>query len=354
MSCLPFLVVMLDIIARLPPKNVAQCKLVCKEWLDFILDRKFVRAHCHYMRASADQKLLMVGWKTFEVHSLNYKSPGFIVPRGVARPFYAHPSRMFFLASLDGMLCVCLQNTCELVVWNPLTTKFKKLANSNSQGFYKVDRDALGFFVDSSDDYNILHIKRRRGTMTVYIYSMDLNSWSTVRFLKHRPYHHYTYLWSPATLCGGGLYFVVTQCRGRSDGLSVIRFDVNSKSFSELCFPNVYDDEVSGSLVNINEELHMYVCIGNYDYRREIVLWRLKNKSWMKVFAYPDKLWMPLSTMCSFTYYNLPGTCLVITNFGQVIEIDLQRDHLGYFCRMFFYRQMHGAVYTETIASPNY
>uniref|UniRef100_A0A251UHH0 Putative F-box domain-containing protein n=1 Tax=Helianthus annuus TaxID=4232 RepID=A0A251UHH0_HELAN len=258
MSCLPFLVVMLDIIARLPPKNVAQCKLVCKEWLDFILERKFVRAHCHYMRASADQKLLMVGWKTIEVHSLNYKSPGFILPRGVTRPFYAYPSRMFFLASLDGMLCVCLQNTCELVVWNPLTTKFKKLANSNSQGFYKVDSDALGFFVDSSDDYNILHIKRRRGTMTVYIYSMELNSWSTVRFLKHRPYHHYTYLWSPATLCGGGLYFVVTQCRGRSDGLTVIRFDVNSKSFSELCFPNVYDDEVSGSLVNINEE---FICM---------------------------------------------------------------------------------------------
>ncbi|XP_022007882.1 uncharacterized protein LOC110907168 [Helianthus annuus] len=75
----------------------------------------------------------------------------------------------------------------------------------------------------------------------------------------------------PATLCGGGLYFVITQCHGRSDGLTVIRFDVNSKSFSELCFPNVYDDEVSGSLVNINEELHMYVCIGNYDYRREII-----------------------------------------------------------------------------------
>ena len=125
--------------------------------------------------------------------------------------FNANPLNLLFLASLDGMLCVCLMNTCELVVWNPLTRVYKMLSNAYSQGFYKISTDAIGFFVDSLDHHIIMHIKRRRGTMTIWIYSLRFGHWRTCCFLKKRPFHELTYHWIQGILCGTGLYFTVCQ-----------------------------------------------------------------------------------------------------------------------------------------------
>ena len=137
-----------------------------------ISSEEFARIHYQYIRRSDDQKIMLTGRETCKVRSLDHKSPNYITPTNVPIPFDAKPHNLLFLASLDGMLCVCIKNTCELVVWNPLTHVYKMLSNSYSQGFYNVATDAIGFFVDSLGDYSIMHIKRRRGIMTIWIYSL--------------------------------------------------------------------------------------------------------------------------------------------------------------------------------------
>ncbi|XP_076932407.1 uncharacterized protein LOC143597923 [Bidens hawaiensis] len=162
-SSLPIMVLMLEIIAKLPPNAIAQCKTVCKEWLTFISTPIFLKAQCDYMRASAGQKILEAGPRSCKVRSLNYKVANYFLATNISIPFNARPENLLFLSRLDGMLCVFLINTWELIVWNPLTTFFKKLSNSNKQGFYKYNIDAIGFYVNSSYDYNIVHVKHRGG-----------------------------------------------------------------------------------------------------------------------------------------------------------------------------------------------
>ncbi|MFS7946536.1 hypothetical protein Hanom_Chr06g00537421 [Helianthus anomalus] len=143
-------------------------------------------------------------------------------------PFDWHPCNVIFLGSLDGMVCVCLCNTGELVVWNPLTRVFKILKNSNSQGFYNMDNDSLTFCVDFAGDYKIMHIKCTHFRLIVNIYSFNEGSWSTPSFLIYSPYDIAIYSWSIGTFCGNSLYFVLTKfwCLGNT---AVLRFDVESK-----------------------------------------------------------------------------------------------------------------------------
>ncbi|XP_076918648.1 uncharacterized protein LOC143579149 [Bidens hawaiensis] len=275
-SSFPVMVLMLEIIAKLPPNVVAQCKTVCKEWLDFISTPMFLKAHCDYMRASSDQKLLEAGPRSCKARSLNYKAANYLLATNISIPFNAHPENFLFLATLDGMVCVCLITTWEMFVWNPLTTVFKKLSNSNSQGFYKYNSDAIGFCVNSSFDYSIVHIKRRRGTLAIYVYSMRLSSWRTVRFLKKLAFHHETFNWSPRTLCGDGLYFTVAQYRHFGQKM-ILRFDVNTMEFSELCFPDVYGYGNLGVLADIKSELHMLVSPGSKEFGNVAGIWVERN-----------------------------------------------------------------------------
>ena len=110
------LVVLFEIVARLPPKFVTRCKLVCGEWLEVLSSEEFVMIHCKYMRRSVDQKILLTNYRTCKVCSLNPHSISFVRATNVRIPFNAKPHNLLFLASLDGMLCVCVENTCELVV----------------------------------------------------------------------------------------------------------------------------------------------------------------------------------------------------------------------------------------------
>ncbi|XP_076946346.1 F-box/kelch-repeat protein At3g06240-like [Bidens hawaiensis] len=328
-SSLPVMVLMLEIISKLPPNVVAQCKTVCKEWLDFTSTPILLKAHCDYMRASGDQKLLEAGPLSCKARSLNYKVANYLLPTNISIPFNARPENFLFLATLDGMVCVCLITTWEMFVWNPLTTVFKKLSNSNSQGFYKYNNDAIGFCVDSSSDYSNAHIKRRRGTLAVYVYSMRLSSWRTVCFLKKHAYHHETFNWSPGTLCGDGLYFTVAQYWHLGQKM-ILRFDVNMTEFSKLRFPDVYGYGNLVVLADIKSELHMLVSPGSKEFGT-VSLWKLHDDVWIKLLSYSLKGSMRFPLITSITYYNLSGLCLVMTEWGKFLEVDLRFDELGYF-----------------------
>ncbi|GJR69111.1 hypothetical protein Tco_0015176 [Tanacetum coccineum] len=75
-------------------------------------------------------------------------------------PFATGGDEVFIVVgSLDGLVCVALERTCELVIWNPLTTAYKKLSMSNAPPFFRRNRDAIGFYFDSSNnDYKLLQV----------------------------------------------------------------------------------------------------------------------------------------------------------------------------------------------------
>ncbi|KAM0053978.1 putative F-box associated interaction domain, F-box-like domain superfamily [Helianthus debilis subsp. tardiflorus] len=348
---LPFLVVLYVILPRLPPKVVTQCKVVCKQWLSFLSSPEFLRLHCYSMRTSVDQKIITAGPRSCIVRSLDCESPNFNLPTNVHIPFNCQPYNLLFISSLDGMLCVCLKKTCELAVWNPLTRVYRKLSNSNGQGFYDLEYDSLGICIDSSYDYIIVHIKRIHSILTIWIYSMRQNSWSTIRCLEDTVYLGHTSTWSPGTLCGNSLYFTV--CQGcRSGNETLLRFDVDSRMFSVIGFPNVCGQRVLGNLVNIRDQLHLILHSGFYNLHVE--LWKLQTETWMKVFVYPHAVHKPVSLVSTIKYVNATGNCIEVDLMsGAVGQIDLSMNEITGFSNLPLYESLSTVIYYETIVSPD-
>ncbi|KAI3704246.1 hypothetical protein L1987_74462 [Smallanthus sonchifolius] len=81
--------------------------------------------------------------------------PQIIVPL----PFQVGIKDVPILAHLDDLLCVCLHNTNELVLWNLTTTAYMHLSTSNSHGRYEDIANTLGLYNGPSNDYNVLHVR---------------------------------------------------------------------------------------------------------------------------------------------------------------------------------------------------
>ncbi|MFS8033559.1 putative F-box associated interaction domain, F-box-like domain superfamily [Helianthus anomalus] len=206
---------MSEILPRLPAKCVGRAKKVCKEWLSCIPSKEF--ESCFIRSTGVD----LVDEKTM-----------------ITLPFHVRPSDVWILSSLNGLLCVCLRNTFEMLIWNLLIRSCINISDSKSYGFFKIYSDAVGLYIDSSNEYRVLHIKRGRFTVDVMAYSRRTTHWKRIQFLQKRHYHTNGYVWSGGTFCEDSLYFTIFQFWSTGD-IVIIRFDVNTETFSEIGFPYV-------------------------------------------------------------------------------------------------------------------
>ncbi|MFS8019068.1 putative F-box domain-containing protein [Helianthus anomalus] len=173
---LPLDILVYEILIRLPAKGVVRSKSVCKQWLSLLSTRHFAMMHCRHISTSYNQKFKAIGLRLCSVFPLSCEDSDPLSNTTILLPFEAAWSEVNILTSFDGLLCVCLRNTGKLFIWNPLTRAFKEVSSSNSHGLYKPKSDAIGLYVDKTNDYKILHIKRRHGKMWVHVYSSMFDS----------------------------------------------------------------------------------------------------------------------------------------------------------------------------------
>ncbi|MFS8015151.1 putative F-box associated interaction domain, F-box-like domain superfamily [Helianthus anomalus] len=266
--------IMSEILPRLPAKCVGRAKKVCKEWLSCISSKEFVMMHCRHMCKGSRQKILSIGQEScfISITTVDLVDEKTMI----TLPFHVRPSDVWILSSLNGLLCVCLRNTFEMLIWNPLIRSCINISDSKSYVFFKIYSDAVGLYIDSSNDYRVLHIKRGRFTVDVMAYSRRTSHWKRIPFLQKRHYHTNGYVWSGGTFCEDGLYFTVFQFWLAGD-IVIIRFDVNTETFSEIGFPYVGNGETcQGNLVNMNNKLHVFVSHGFID--MAVDLWRYEGE----------------------------------------------------------------------------
>ncbi|MFS7964360.1 putative F-box domain-containing protein [Helianthus anomalus] len=122
--------IMSEILPRLPAKCVGRAKKVCKEWLSCISSKEFVMMHCRHMCKGSRQKILSIGQESCFISSTGVD----LVDEKtmITLPFHVRPSDMWILSSLNGLLCVCLRNTFEMLIWNPLIRSCINISDSKS------------------------------------------------------------------------------------------------------------------------------------------------------------------------------------------------------------------------------
>ncbi|KAJ0611981.1 hypothetical protein HanHA300_Chr01g0022001 [Helianthus annuus] len=211
-----------------------------------------------------------------------------------------------FLSTLEFPLIHCRSTSPSATKWASTT-----LSSCESHGFFKKDSDSAAFYVDSANEYKVLHVIRRRGTKAVYIYSTRLHSWrkiTDILSVKHGGE------WSLGPLCGDG---------------SILRFNVNLEQFSSVPLPcDFYGGGFDGSLLGYEEWINLWVlpCIGV----------------------------VPSSFLGFVEYVESTDEMLLMTTCGDIYMLDMKTMQVGYYFPWKYMTALQGSVYFESLVSPNY
>ncbi|KAK1440907.1 hypothetical protein QVD17_06740 [Tagetes erecta] len=211
------------------------------------------------------------------------------------------------LATLHGLLVVSNLKTSELVLWNPTTKENKVISNLETNGYYIHQSDAVGFYMDSTKDYRVLHIQRKDERIQVYTYSRRLGFWRRLYCTINKDYHKNSFVWSPGVFCNDKVYFAVEEfwVGGKN---KVLFFDVNNEIFTEMPFPKNIDGVICrGNLVSVKNQLQIFI---SYTYpQKSVDLWELVHNKWKKVSVLTDIFHLPLYTSIGTT--PISGTSII-------------------------------------------
>uniref|UniRef100_A0A251V3S4 Putative F-box domain-containing protein n=1 Tax=Helianthus annuus TaxID=4232 RepID=A0A251V3S4_HELAN len=285
MSDIPADVIVYGILTRVPAKTAVQSKTVCKQWCALLSTRDFERAHSSQSSVPNNQRTLLLDDLSFHVHPMDFETGEYGPHSVLPLPFQGVKKEVWILANLDGLLCVCLSQTHELLLWNPTTAAYRHLATPAGHGVYEDNADTVGLYSNPSNDYNLLHLTRRSGVLAAHIYSRQQGNWRKIAFKTNPAYHTRKFCWSPATLCAGTLYFTICECWvvGRN---VVIGFDTSTEQVTEISFPHVPSSGIfQGVLVTVRNSLHMVLWTGR-EYM-SLSLWALQGQNWVRLLSTP-------------------------------------------------------------------
>ncbi|KAM0049648.1 putative F-box associated interaction domain-containing protein [Helianthus debilis subsp. tardiflorus] len=153
-------------------------------------------------------------------------------------PYQAKKNEVMILENLDGLLCIYLSYTHELLLWNPTTTAQRHLATPASHTVFEDIAYTVGLYTDPSNDYNLLHLTRRSGVLAAHIYSRQRGNWRKIAFKTNSAYQTRKFYWSPGTLCAGTLYFTICECWVVGKNV-VIGFDTSTEQVRDINFPPI-------------------------------------------------------------------------------------------------------------------
>ncbi|KAF5822521.1 hypothetical protein HanXRQr2_Chr01g0027501 [Helianthus annuus] len=165
---------------------------------------------------------------------------------------------------------------------------------------------------------------------------MESQCWRQIKFVKDFIFDDQTVQWSCGTLCCDGLYFTVGSCWDYNVAL-IVRFDVNLETFTKVSFPfDEYEVNFRGSLVNVSDELHFFVL-----------------HEWIRILSVPNIDCIPLPIKCFVRYIGSSKKWLLMTDYGDVYEFDLEVRKVDNFFPVVNFYALKGAVYYESLMSPN-
>ncbi|KAK1426523.1 hypothetical protein QVD17_15197 [Tagetes erecta] len=128
-------------------------------------------------------------------------------------------------------------------------------------------------------------------------------------------------------------------------------FHVDSDELKSKPKPATTNHDGDGSLVVVRNQLHMFVAnsLPNWS----LHLWRMDGENWTKIWVRQNIL-PPSLFGRTITYVVSTGKFLVVSRSGTVFEIDTTKNGIECYYPVFSESSIQGAVYTETLMSPDF
>jgi F-box interacting protein len=351
MADIPFVILMEEIIARVPARTIGRCKCVCTRWRDFLSTTEFAHHHHRTMTKSTPYRFLSVADRDGSLHTFIYDPPTCRMQDIVNIPFCSQPRHILILAELHGMLCVSIRNTNAMVIWNPLTRAYKNITTTEYRGSYEPESDSVGFYTAQATDCRILHITQRQDKMTAYVYSTRSGSWRQTLPPTLNGQHTSGYNWATTTNCGETLYLTSTS-RGTPQTQALHRFNGTTETFTNMTFPQTYDNQHSrNQITRVHNNLQMLVTHRPLHTNTE--LWKLEDGEWTQLMRFNNINHVNISTISFLKYMTPHDIWLIMTVDGDICELNQNLQELGPSYPSKYFSPLARGIYTESIISPN-
>lgn len=301
----------------------------------------FARVHLRYQ--TQYKFLYFLPSRTFVKFDCEPVNPPITTDKAI-NPFEEQED-VFFLASLDGLVCVALAEAQDLAFWNPVTGAYKTLMTP-VHFFHDLlgCNTPLAFYMDSCKDYKLLYINSEGA----FIYSWRLDSWRKIDNISSQIRRYISNLmWLLGTVSRGKVYFNL-ETKGNTLGeRRIISFDVESEEFKEIPFPPLPRTPCwSVSSVTLNGCNHLCVTYGG---GFKCDMWRMVENGWIKVAIFSSNQMKPHR----MAHIRRNGNWLAISDAWE--NIDLEDFFTDLFCTyaMPWPYEGAGAIYIETLVSPH-
>ncbi|KAG5530563.1 hypothetical protein RHGRI_025499 [Rhododendron griersonianum] len=236
-----------DILIRLPVKSLRHCICVCKSWRSLIADPFFINNHLLINRQGCstgidNRRILLKSRKAFGnkiCYSLHCCKT-FTEHKQLKVPNVIEGRNYKIIASCNGLLCLFLEHSRVLLLWNPSIKKVKILPNPRFQSCSAYEL-AHGFaFVPRANDYKVVRLipDMVEGSSKVEIYTLSTNSWRTWigDGIRCAMAHH-----SRSAFVNGAVHWTAQKkCGNQIHSKLIIAFHMDDEVFKEIPIPG-YD-----------------------------------------------------------------------------------------------------------------
>lgn len=287
--------VTVDILCRLPVKDLVRFKAVSPRWRALIESSEFAKLHLNRsIQTRANLGLIL---RDEHLHAVDFDSLDGTVQ---AVELHYHPLRCQDYSTKVWGSCngiICLSNSFDSVVlWNPSTRKYRKLPDSSvelEEKWRYYENRIYGFGYDSvSDDYKVVRIVMLEGMhddesfhYEAKAYSLKANSWHRVEKFPHYPHLKRT----GGVLVKGALHWVVNEepriPRISRAGL-IVAFDLACEKYRLVPQPEYSDLNFFMNVERLGECLSV-VCY--YYYCENVHVWVMNGygvkESWTKLIS---------------------------------------------------------------------
>ncbi|XP_059291388.1 F-box/kelch-repeat protein At3g23880-like [Lycium ferocissimum] len=334
------------ILVRLPVKYLLQYKCVSKDWFSLISSPYFVKTHLSFSVKNCTHHRLLLKFKHnlkhCSVSSLFYESD--IKALDLDYPIETSCNFVRIVGSVNGLICLRVEFN-GLVLWNPSTRKFKKVANLMSIRTYKYPvKVKYGFGYDEvHDDYKVVSIffDSNNRYVDAKIYSLMSDSWRTLDDFQGRVFPRHS-----SKLVNGKLHLVTDD-----DGWGIMSVDLVDEKCRKMEQPFYRKENLCLNLGVLGSDLSV-IC--NY-WRNFLInqaeVWIMKEygvkESWMKLYTIKNPIDMLFPTLCMSNEGELLGV------FGSTLMIYNSKDDLRRYPEVTnIDRSLEAEHYVESLVSP--
>ncbi|XP_021995358.2 F-box/kelch-repeat protein At3g23880-like [Helianthus annuus] len=343
-----------EILSRLPTKCVGRLRCVSRQWRYELSSKLFAIIHYHRTAKYEDPKVITLTNSSIDLLNLINGNVDISSKKTISFPVDTCLSNLTILASEYGLLLISvhwLPN--ELILWNPTTNKFKNLCDKKPKHFFDFKTDAVGIYIDSSNDVKILLLQRRMDHIVPRVYSRKTCEWKTLTFMKDPDLGSLFLYWlSSGAFCNKVLYFPSAHYWTPAKSYT-IAFDVESETFSK--FPIPQSTNVIGrqrSFLKLRNTLHMFIVLETPE--TIVKLYKFQDDLWSEVLSFSNvKLFFSYEAWRNNLDENKGDTWSVEIDRCGIMDIQIGMKESQYLGDVVTYKGLHNvASFEETVVSP--